>query len=134
MAEGAFTQGMLDAADPAMQQLLAWHAAEEIEHKAVAFDVLQQIDPSYALRIAGLVYATVMLGGFWLWGAIDAAPPGGLDAARRRCASMRAMQRSTIRSSAACSCAASASTFVATSIRATTPTSTSRRRGSPRVV
>jgi uncharacterized protein len=75
LAEGAFrggaggVGGMLELLDPTMQQLLAWHAAEEIEHKAVAFDVLATIDPSYALRMAGLAYATVLLGGFWLWGA-----------------------------------------------------------------
>ena len=65
MAEGAFTRGQLDAADPRMQQLLAWHAAEEIEHKAVAFDVLQRVDPSYTLRIAGLAVATTLLAGYW---------------------------------------------------------------------
>ena len=65
MAAGAFTGGMFDTADPRMQRLLAWHAAEEIEHKAVAFDVLQAVDPSYALRMVGLVYATVSLGAFW---------------------------------------------------------------------
>lgn len=65
LADGAFTQGMLEAAAPGMRELLAWHAAEEIEHKAVAFDVLQEIDDSYWLRIAGLAYATVMLGTFW---------------------------------------------------------------------
>lgn len=67
LADGAFRRGILDAIHPTMQQLLAWHAAEEIEHKAVAFDVLQEIDSSYALRIAGLAYATFMLGMFWLW-------------------------------------------------------------------
>ena len=67
MAEGAFSKGILDELDPRMQKLLAWHAAEEIEHKAVAFDVLREIDDSYALRIAGLAYATVMLGLFWAW-------------------------------------------------------------------
>jgi uncharacterized protein len=67
LADGAFSKGILDSLDPSVQQLLAWHAAEEIEHKAVAFDVLQQIDPSYAVRIAGLAYATVMLGAFWIW-------------------------------------------------------------------
>ena len=71
LAEGAFTENVLDAAAPEMRQLLAWHAAEELEHKAVAFDVLRTIDPSYALRIAGLVYATATLGGFWLWGAVS---------------------------------------------------------------
>ena len=68
LAEGAFEQGILDVLDPSVMQLLAWHAAEEIEHKAVAFDVLQEVDPSYALRVAGLVYATVMLASFWVWG------------------------------------------------------------------
>jgi hypothetical protein len=71
LAEGAFTENVLDAAVPEMRQLLAWHAAEELEHKAVAFDVLRAVDPSYALRIAGLIYATVTLGGFWLWGAVS---------------------------------------------------------------
>jgi predicted metal-dependent hydrolase len=67
LAEGAFTKGILDALDPRMQKLLAWHAAEELEHKAVAFDVLNEIDDRYALRIAGLAYATVMLGMYWAW-------------------------------------------------------------------
>ncbi|HSD90256.1 MAG TPA: metal-dependent hydrolase [Kofleriaceae bacterium] len=67
LADGAFTKGVLDTLHPVMQQLLAWHAAEEIEHKSVAFDVLHEIDPSYALRVAGLAYATVMLGMFWAW-------------------------------------------------------------------
>lgn len=67
LADGAFSKGILDALDPRMQKLLAWHAAEEIEHKAVAFDVLAYVDDSYALRIAGLAYATVMLGAFWAW-------------------------------------------------------------------
>lgn len=70
LAEGAFTQNVLDKAAPEMRELLAWHAAEEIEHKAVAFDVLQTIDPSYRLRIAGLVAATAILGGFWFWAAV----------------------------------------------------------------
>ncbi len=70
MAEGAFNQDVLDNCAPEMRALLAWHAAEEIEHKSVAFDVLQKVDPSYALRIAGLAYATVTLGGFWMWGAL----------------------------------------------------------------
>ena len=84
LAEGAFTQNILDNAVPEMRELLAWHAAEEIEHKAVAFDVLQTIDPSYALRIAGLAYATVTLGGFWLWGAVALLRQEGLGLRRIR--------------------------------------------------
>jgi uncharacterized protein len=71
LAEGALRGRMLDASAPEMRTLLAWHAAEEIEHKAVAYDVLQRIDPSYALRVRGLAMATVLLGGFWLWAATD---------------------------------------------------------------
>jgi hypothetical protein len=70
LADGAFNRGILDQLDPRMRELLAWHAAEEIEHKAVAFDVLRTVDPSYALRMAGLAYATTMLAGFWLWGTV----------------------------------------------------------------
>ena len=70
LADGAFTKGQLDMLHPVMQELLAWHAAEEIEHKAVAFDVLRTVDPSYALRVAGLAYATVMLSGFWLYATL----------------------------------------------------------------
>jgi uncharacterized protein len=69
LAHGAFKGPMLDHAAPAMRDLLAWHAAEEIEHKAVAFDVLRAIDPSYAVRMIGLAYATIMLSAFWFAGS-----------------------------------------------------------------
>jgi len=85
LAEGAFKHDVLDQAAPEMRQLLAWHAAEEIEHKAVAFDVLQAIAPSYMLRMLGLAYATVLLGGFWIWGAATLLRQdgiGGLGALR----------------------------------------------------
>jgi uncharacterized protein len=80
LAEGAFTRDVLDAAAPEMRALLAWHAAEELEHKAVAFDVLRAVDPSYALRVAGLVYASVTLFGFWTWAAIALLRQDGLGA------------------------------------------------------
>jgi predicted metal-dependent hydrolase len=68
MAENAFRRQILALAHPTMQELLLWHAAEEIEHKAVAFDVLQKVNPSYPLRIAGLAVSTVMLGTWWILG------------------------------------------------------------------
>jgi predicted metal-dependent hydrolase len=54
---------------PMMAALLTWHAAEEIEHKAVAFDVLQSIDASYRLRVAGMLIAATLLAMFWWCGA-----------------------------------------------------------------
>lgn len=65
LAEGALTRGMLDGAHPLMAELLRWHAAEEIEHKSVAFDVLRAVDPRYGVRVAGLVIATSQLLGWW---------------------------------------------------------------------
>jgi uncharacterized protein len=79
LAEDTFSNNALDAADPAMRMLLAWHAAEELEHKSVAFDVLQQVDPRYRTRALGLVLATVMLGGFWFWGATVLLRQDGLN-------------------------------------------------------
>jgi len=55
-------------AHPVMRRLIVWHAAEEIEHKAVAFDVLRAAHPGYALRSAGYLLATLALFGWALAG------------------------------------------------------------------
>jgi predicted metal-dependent hydrolase len=47
--------------DPRMARLWQWHALEEAEHKAVAFDVLAQVAPSYPLRVFALVSNTLGL-------------------------------------------------------------------------
>jgi predicted metal-dependent hydrolase len=44
-----------------MLDFMQWHAVEEIEHKHVAFDVLQQVDDSYALRAAGMLFCAALL-------------------------------------------------------------------------
>lgn len=67
LAEDALTQDELKHAHPVVRQLLEWHAVEELEHKAVAFDVLAEVAPSYLLRVAGMIVATLTLGGFWFW-------------------------------------------------------------------
>ncbi|MEU9467839.1 metal-dependent hydrolase [Streptomyces avermitilis] len=56
-------------ADEVMIDLLRWHGAEEVEHRAVAFDMYQHCGgqglPRYARRVAGMaVTAPVML---YLW-------------------------------------------------------------------
>lgn len=66
LAQSALTTPFLDGAHPLMAQLLRWHAAEEIEHKSVAFDVLKTVDPRYSVRIAGLVVALGQLLGWWV--------------------------------------------------------------------
>ena len=53
MARDALALGVLDRAWPELKRLLLWHAAEELEHKSVAFDVLGAVAPGYPLRAAG---------------------------------------------------------------------------------
>jgi predicted metal-dependent hydrolase len=43
---------------PDMAPLWQWHAVEEAEHKAVAFDVLRAVSGRYRLRVAAMLFAT----------------------------------------------------------------------------
>lgn len=42
------------ALDPAMRELLSWHAAEEMEHRTLPYDVYSHIGGSYVVRVAPL--------------------------------------------------------------------------------
>lgn len=55
LAHEFLSQDVLRDAHPEVRALMEWHFAEEIEHKRVAFDVMQAVAPSYAMRIFGLV-------------------------------------------------------------------------------
>ncbi|WP_328540859.1 metal-dependent hydrolase [Streptomyces sp. NBC_00344] len=59
-------------ADEVMLDLLRWHGAEEVEHRAVAFDMYQHCGgtglPRYARRIEGMVVVTPVLLWLWIWG------------------------------------------------------------------
>jgi predicted metal-dependent hydrolase len=90
MAENALRDDVLSAAHPEMRKLLLWHAAEEIEHKAVAFDVLKRVNPSYALRMAGLAMATAVLTGFWITATLMLLREDGIPLGQAR-AEMKAI-------------------------------------------
>lgn len=47
-----------------LKRLAVWHSLEELEHKHVAFDLLKKVNPSYPLRIAGLLLSTSQFIGF----------------------------------------------------------------------
>ncbi len=53
-----------------MKDLFMWHAAEEIEHKSIPFDVLKKVDDGYGLRISGMLIATW---GLWFYLAVGTA-------------------------------------------------------------
>jgi predicted metal-dependent hydrolase len=65
LAHRGLTRGMLDHAPTAIADLLRWHAAEEIEHKSVAFDVFQKVDGRYGVRAVGMFVALGLLLFFW---------------------------------------------------------------------
>lgn len=83
MANGLLTDPRtMEGADPVMQRLWRWHALEETEHKAVAFDVYNQVCGSRkllrrAMRMAtfffvldtfrGLVHMLKVDGLLWNW-------------------------------------------------------------------
>ena len=50
---------LVDNAHSPVRELLLWHALEEVEHKAVCFDLFQQLDGSYRLRATGMVFAFI---------------------------------------------------------------------------
>jgi predicted metal-dependent hydrolase len=51
---------MRDELHESIQPLWLWHALEESEHKAVAFDVYETVDGSYARRIAIMLLTTAV--------------------------------------------------------------------------
>ncbi|MGD3105238.1 metal-dependent hydrolase [Streptomyces sp. YGL11-2] len=59
--------------DPVMLDLLRWHGAEEVEHRAVAFDMYQHAggeEPArYARRVLGMSVTAPVLIYLWTWGA-----------------------------------------------------------------
>ena len=49
-----------DAIDPSIRRLWLWHALEESEHKAVAYDVYRAVGGRYPLRVAVMLLTTVV--------------------------------------------------------------------------
>ncbi|KAF0809041.1 hypothetical protein A167_02251 [Alcanivorax sp. S71-1-4] len=55
---------LLESMDPAVRDLWMWHAIEEIEHKAVAFDLYQDVSGDYRLRVRVLLAASLALASY----------------------------------------------------------------------
>ncbi|HMY12234.1 MAG TPA: metal-dependent hydrolase [Turneriella sp.] len=57
-AQSLFQPGELEKiARPDVRELYAWHAAEEMEHRDLAYDLYQQVGGDYATRMAGMAFA-----------------------------------------------------------------------------
>lgn len=60
MAHGFFSAGLMNDADPRIRAMYAWHAVEEIEHKAVAYDVFKKVARgSYLTRILSMLQVSL---------------------------------------------------------------------------
>lgn len=71
MAELSFQQNFNEGLPESIRDLFLWHAAEEIEHKSVAYDVYQLVDGSYLRRVAGMALASGLLWGLAFAGQIQ---------------------------------------------------------------
>ncbi len=56
-------------ADPTMLDLLRWHGAEEIEHRALVFDVYQNVCGNYLLRALSMLMTAPLFVAWWIRGA-----------------------------------------------------------------
>lgn len=63
LAEFALESHFFADAEPSLKQLFEWHAVEELEHKAVVFDVLQSTTNNYLLRLLGMFIGNILV--FW---------------------------------------------------------------------
>lgn len=64
VAEIILKEEFLADAEPRLRNLFEWHAAEEIEHKSVVFDVFQNATDSDLLRLVGMVVSHILVLGF----------------------------------------------------------------------
>lgn len=55
--------------DPVMLDLLRWHGAEEIEHRALVYDVYQNICGNYLIRAVSMLMTAPLFVSWWIAGA-----------------------------------------------------------------
>jgi predicted metal-dependent hydrolase len=70
LSEMMISEGLMEGAAEEMKQLWEWHAAEELEHKAVAFDYLKGVGGGYVERGVGALLGVVVVVGLTLAGMV----------------------------------------------------------------
>jgi predicted metal-dependent hydrolase len=71
LGQWVLTNRALDeaGADPMMLDLLRWHGAEEVEHRALVYDVYQHVSGNYFIRAFSMLMTTPLFVGWWVAGA-----------------------------------------------------------------
>jgi predicted metal-dependent hydrolase len=59
LAEEWLTSGLADQAHPNVRPLWSWHAIEELDHKAVAYDVYEAAGGGYSLRALTMITVSI---------------------------------------------------------------------------
>lgn len=59
LSEIALTDNFFEEAPADLKELFEWHSLEELEHRAVAYDVFQATDGNYTSRVIGLLGAYI---------------------------------------------------------------------------
>ncbi|HCH63104.1 MAG TPA: metal-dependent hydrolase [Deltaproteobacteria bacterium] len=94
LGANSFFDPMMEDAHPTMHDLMMWHAAEEIEHKSVAFDVYRSVGGGYAMRVVAMAFAYGFLMVWWRRGMVHLLEQdGGFDMAEVRAFRRRARAR-----------------------------------------
>lgn len=57
-------------ADAVVLDILRWHAAEEVEHRSVAFDLYRHLGGQYSMRYLQMMVAVPGILGLWVYGAV----------------------------------------------------------------
>ena len=57
-------------ADDVVLDILRWHAAEEVEHRSVAFDVYRHLGGSYFMRYPQMLITVPGILGMWIYAAV----------------------------------------------------------------
>lgn len=85
MAECFFAQrDTLARVDPQMRALFAWHAIEEMEHRAVVFDVMNHVGPvDYKIRARALALTSFLMTFFTLYRANELLRADGFSPLQR---------------------------------------------------
>lgn len=74
----------MEGVDPQMRALFAWHSIEEMEHRAVAFDVMDTVaQVDHRLRVRALVITSVLMSAFTLYRAHEMLKADGFGVVDR---------------------------------------------------